>query len=231
MSTDQYLCNWFFPLTSFLPNVIKFDKQFLHLRQATQEKYIPGLSDKHKLIQSVQVLSAATYFSGQWSLLPMILNQNVLLWGWFNHLCQHWAALKGRSASSLLGSFLMQKLAGASFSLGSGLSVVYDPARDPSGRKCLALGFFNWTLRFYTFQKESLKLLVCFKRPSLDVGLCPREYLNLWKSCSHRHLRMHCQKLKEKSSAPVCSSGLLFSCFVTGIWVEVAPLVCVSRLL
>lgn len=122
MSTDQYLYNWFFPLTTFLPNVRKFDKRFLHLRQATQEKYIPGLSDKHKLIQSVQVLSAATYFSGLWSLLPIVLNQNDLLWVWFNHLCQHWATLKGRSTSSLLGSFLMQKPAGTSFSLGSGLS-------------------------------------------------------------------------------------------------------------
>ncbi|KAI1236607.1 hypothetical protein IHE44_0014860 [Lamprotornis superbus] len=39
------------------------------------------------------------------------------------------------------------------------IMVVYDPATNPSGRKSLVLGLFNWALRFYTFQKESLKLL------------------------------------------------------------------------
>lgn len=40
--------------------------------------------------------------------------------------------------------------------------------------------------------------------------LCPWEYLNLWKSCSHWHVSMHCRKLRDRSSAPLlCFFSLL----------------------
>lgn len=211
MSTDQYLCNWFFSLF-FFPNVRKFDKRFLYLRQTIQEKYIPGLSDKHKWIQSVQVLSAATYFSGLWSLLLIVLNQNDFLWVCFNHLCLHWATPKGRSASSLLGSFLMQKPAGASFSLGSGLSrlsmiLPQIPLEENAWHWVCSTGHWG-------FIHSRRKVSDCWFALN-DAHLCPQEYLNLWKSCSHWHVSMHYQKLRDRSSAPVALL-CFFPCFVTG---------------
>lgn len=63
-------------------------------------------------------------------------------------------------------------------------------------------------------------MLIYFKQSSLDVMVRPRKYLNLGKSWGHPHTRVRCWKPRKKSSAPTCSSGLLFFFFLLSVGSE-----------
>lgn len=163
----------------------------------------------------MQVMSTATYFSGHWLLLSF-WTRMIFSWAGLIACARTGPPLKGRSASSLSGSFLVQKPEGPSLSLGVRFNiVVYDPVTDPSERKCLDFGLIQRDFEVYTVKKESVNLLFYFKQPSLDITACPKKYLNLWK----RQMRVHCQKLRKKSGAPARFSGLLLFCCVIRVWV------------
>ena len=72
---------------------------------------------------------------------PQLWNGMIFSWAGLIASASTGPPPKGRSASSLLGSFLMPKPGRASLSLGVRLNIVVcDPATDPSERRCLGTG-------------------------------------------------------------------------------------------